>query len=145
MLKGGVYHYVYDPDYDTFNIGYNITVPDLQQIIDVKLASQKTLHNISLKRPSFIAYLVDTNRLHILPKFKLLCHMQHFATNRNNEWIANWNNDTQSKYGVLIYNGQLYTTKRRVNNDFVFGIAVESEILAEEMLEKFKNRIKKYY
>ena len=71
--------------------------------------------------------------------------MQYFAVSKNIEWLTDWKNEDQIKYGILVYGNEICIRKRRVNNDFVFGIAVKTRKIAEQILDEFGDRIEKYY
>jgi hypothetical protein len=66
-------------------------------------------------------------------KIYLLARMTQFALLRNGEWVADWDDCRQRKYGILAH------------NHFVFGIAVKSMEIAKEMLSIFEEDIIKYY
>lgn len=79
-------------------------------------------------------------------KIYLLARMTQFALLRNGDWVADWNDYRQKKYGILAD----ISTCRNIDceykrNHFVFGIAVYSMEIAKEMLSIFEEDIIKYY
>lgn len=82
----------------------------------------------------------------IKEKMLLMQEMFAFAHVRNEGWVTDWNNSNQKKYGVLKRNlGIIEVDYFYHVNHFVFGIAVKSQEIAEEMLSIFGERIEKYY
>ena len=79
-------------------------------------------------------------------KIQLMQEMHAFAHARNEGWIANWGGGSEKKFGVL-YNvcKGFEVSSSKVCNFFVFGIAVESKEIAQEMLEEFGERIEEIY
>src|SRR5690554_2377743 len=79
-------------------------------------------------------------------KALLMADMMHFAYVRNEGWVPNWGDDEQDKYGLSIGNNrEIYSISYCVHNCFLFGIAVKSREIAEEMLEEFGKRIERIY
>ncbi len=87
-------------------------------------------------------------------KMLLMQEMHAFAHVRNQgwmpdwgdeDWVPDWKDETQ-KWG-LSYNawGILQVYVNTWCNDFVFGIAVKSKAIAEEMMKEFGERIEKFY
>ena len=79
-------------------------------------------------------------------KIYLLARMTQFALLRNGEWVADWDDTYQVKYGIGCHNKKPFCDYRdNRRNDFIFGISVKSKEIAEEMLSIFKEDIEKYY
>lgn len=85
----------------------------------------------------------------IKEKALLMQEMYAFAHVRNKGWMPDWGTDWKDenqKWG-LSYDawGILQIYVNTWCNDFVFGVAVKSKEIAEEMLEIFGERIEKFY
>lgn len=80
-------------------------------------------------------------------KAKLLLNMTQFALLRNDRWESNWGCSSQSKYGICNMGKEVFiaTNSCYEQNHFVFGIAVRSREIANEMLNIFEEDIIKYY
>lgn len=79
-------------------------------------------------------------------KALLMADMMHFAYVRNEGWKPDWGDDEQDKYGLSIGNNrEIYSVSYCTCNFFLFGIAVKSSKIAEEMLLEFGKRIEKFY
>lgn len=75
-------------------------------------------------------------------RLNLYTEMQVFANFRNGDWVADWKDGTQSKYGVLLDRKNVYVCGTNgCNNYFIFQIVVKSLKIAEEMFEEFGERI----
>lgn len=78
-------------------------------------------------------------------KLNLYTEMQVFANFRNGDWVADWNNYYQNKYGIKIFDRNLVTGCFSTFNYFVFQISVKNKEIAQEMLEEFGERIKECF
>ena len=81
-----------------------------------------------------------------LEKITLMADMMRFAYIKNEGWVPDWENDEKEKFGltISIYYG-IYSGSYYGYNSFIFGIAVKSEEIAQEMLEEFGERIEEIY
>lgn len=70
-----------------------------------------------------------------------------FAHVMNDGWKPDWESAFQVKfkYGIKFIENALVIGDYLTFNGFIFGIAVKSKEIAEQMLEKFGDRIKKFY
>ena len=80
-------------------------------------------------------------------KALLMADMMHFAYARNDGWVPDWEIPSSKKWGVESegLEEEVYSTSYFSLNCFVFGIAVKSRKIAEEMLAEFGERIEKVY
>lgn len=78
-------------------------------------------------------------------KALLMADMMHFAYVRNEGWMPDWGDDDESKWGIAIYENKCLIENFYDVNYFIFGIAVKSQEIAEEMLAEFGDRIEKIY
>lgn len=78
-------------------------------------------------------------------RLNLYTEMQVFANFRNGDWVADWNNEEQNKYGIVIYESLLSIEDMNSYCAFIFQISVKSEKIAEEMLEEFGERIEECF
>lgn len=77
-------------------------------------------------------------------QLSLFTEMQVFANFRNGDWVADFYNRYQEKYGLFIYKGSL-KIQENYNYQFIFQISVKSLEIAEEMLDEFGDRIKECF
>ena len=79
-------------------------------------------------------------------KVTLMQEMHQFAHVRNEGWLPDWESSHQTKWG-LIYGGfvRLYLDNKYTSNNCIFGVAVKSREIAQEMLEEFGERISEVY
>lgn len=77
-------------------------------------------------------------------KMLLMQEMLAFAHARNDGWEPVWEDDSV-KHGIRYKGDTLCPCSYYHANNFVFGIAVKSIKIAEEMLETFRERLEKYY
>lgn len=106
------------------------------------------------KRKPEHAFKTEEQAELIKEKMLLMQEMYAFAHVKNEGWMPDWQDedwvpdwkDENQKWG-LSYDawGILQIYVNTGCNDFVFGIAVKSREIAEEMLEIFGERIKKFY
>lgn len=75
----------------------------------------------------------------------LYIEMKNFAHVMNEGWVADWNEETQGKYGILVRNGTPSLERLHTCNFFTFGISVKSPEIVEQMLAEFGERIKEVY
>lgn len=80
----------------------------------------------------------------IKEKILLMQEMHAFAHAMNDGWLPNWNDVSQKKHGIA-YERNSSIIEFKHYNYFIFGIAVKSEEIAEQMLKEFGERIEKYY
>lgn len=123
--------------------------PNLQSI------ENQGFRDSSLKLTPSATWLYFGYRLNLDPgktdslskKIQLLADMTEYADSVNGGWVPDWGSEDK-KWGVY------YDTVNSFHCDwfgyghsaqFVFGVAVKTEELAEQMLLKFKDRIEKYY
>lgn len=78
-------------------------------------------------------------------KMLLMQEMLAFAHVRNEGWVPKWELPQIGKFGLVISSGELFIESWITYNYFIFGIAVKSKEMAEEMIDIFGERIKKYY
>lgn len=77
-------------------------------------------------------------------KMLLMQEMLAFAHAKNEGWKPVWEDDSV-KHGIRYKGDTLCPCSYYHANNFVFGIAVKSIKIAEEMLEIFRERIEKHY
>ena len=77
-------------------------------------------------------------------KMILMQEMLAFAHVRNEGKIFDWSS-YKNKHGIVMNGGRAAVNTLIMSNVFVFGIAVKSEEIAEEMLEIFGKRIEQCY
>lgn len=77
-------------------------------------------------------------------KMLLMQEMLAFAHVRNDGWEPVWEDDSV-KHGIRYKGDTLCPCSYYHANNFVFGIAVKSIKIAEEMLETFRERLEKHY
>lgn len=78
-------------------------------------------------------------------KLNLYTEMQVFANFRNGDWVEDWDDMTQEKYGILFHCGVLTIESNFAIRNFVFQIPVKSREIAQEMIEEFGERIKECF
>lgn len=78
-------------------------------------------------------------------KMLLMQEMLAFAHVRNDGWDFDWTDGHTIKFGLVLIDDSVFVDKALMENNFVFGIAVKSERIAEEMFDIFGDRIEKYY
>lgn len=81
----------------------------------------------------------------IKEKVLLMQEMHAFAHVRNEGWLPDWQDEGQAKYGIFQKVDGIEVGWATYVNSFVFGVAVKSKAIAEEMLEIFGERIEKFY
>ena len=98
------------------------------------------------KRKPEHAFKTEEQAELIKEKMLLMQEMYAFAHVKNEGWIPDWGDLSKEKFGVLYsaYEG-LEVECTMGCNYFIFGIAVKSREIAEEMLAEFGDRIKKIY
>lgn len=77
-------------------------------------------------------------------KMLLMQEMLAFAHARNDGWEPVWE-DGSKKHGIVKREGKFYYSYYFNANNLLYGIAVKSREIAEEMLDIFRERIEKYY
>lgn len=78
-------------------------------------------------------------------KLNLYTEMQVFANFRNGDWVADWNDYNQSKFGISICRSSIIIEEFTYFYGFIFQIAVKNKEIAQEMLEEFGDRIKECF
>ena len=78
-------------------------------------------------------------------KMTLMQEMHAFAHAKNEGWKPDWEDRGERKHGINYVTYKFYTTHYYLNNLLVFGVAVKSEEIAEEMLEEFRYRLEAIY
>lgn len=81
----------------------------------------------------------------IKEKTLLMQEMYAFAHVKNEGWMPDWQDEEQSKYGIFQKVDGIEVGWATYVNSFVFGVVVKYMTIAEEMLEIFGERIKKFY
>ena len=81
----------------------------------------------------------------IKEKMLLMQEMHAFVHVRNGDWVADWDDSSQRKYGIILNENKAHADHYIRMNCLVFGVAVKSKAIAEEMLEIFGERIEKFY
>lgn len=81
----------------------------------------------------------------ITNKCRLLVEMSNYAFAVNKDWIPDWNNKEQKKFGIVMLNGKAVLRENELFNVFVFGICFSNKVLAHEMLKEFQDRIEIYF
>lgn len=77
-------------------------------------------------------------------KALLMADMMHFAYARNEGWVPDLA-DEEAKWGLVREFGYVISDYTFYHNEFVFGVSVKSEEIAQEMLEEFGERIEEIY
>jgi hypothetical protein len=101
------------------------------------------LHSETDKRPEHAFRTKEQAEL-IKDKMLLMQEMYAFAHVKNEGWMPDWE-DNGRKFGITQGGGEIEVDRFDYLNSFVFGIAVKSMEIAEEMLEIFGERIEKFY
>ena len=76
-------------------------------------------------------------------KLKLFSDLLKFAKEKNGNWVADWSNPNQGKYGLYYYKVFRVQYDDDINR-FVHGVSFETRESADEALEKFNNDLKIY-
>ena len=77
-------------------------------------------------------------------KALLMADMMHFAHARNEGWVPDWA-DEEAKWGLAREFEHVISDYTFYHNEFVFGVSVKSEEIAQEMLEEFGERVEEIY
>lgn len=96
------------------------------------------------RRPEY-AFKTEEQAELIKNKILLMQEMHAFAHVKNEGWMPDWQDEEQVKYGILQKLGGIGVDWFTWANPFVFGVAVKSQEIAEEMFEEFVERIEKFY
>ncbi len=102
------------------------------------------LHSETDKRPEH-AFRTHEQAELIKEKMLLMQEMHAFAHVKNCDWVADWDDSSQRKYGIILCENKAHVDHFIRMNQLVFGVAVKSKAIAEEMLEIFGERIEKIY
>ena len=82
----------------------------------------------------------------IMGKMLLMQEMYAFAHVKNEGWMPDWDDCETKKWGLITDTVEgIYLYSYFNFNPFIFGIAVKSEEIAQEMLEEFGERIEEIY
>ena len=99
----------------------------------------------SPRKPEHVFNTVPQAEL-IMNKMLLMQEMYAFAHVKNEGWIPDWGDCETKKWGLITDTVEgIYLYSYFNFNPFIFGIAVKSEEIAQEMLEEFGDRINKIY
>ena len=90
------------------------------------------------------AFKTEQQSALLAKKCALMVEMHKFAELRNGDWVADYSDANQEKFGIRLTD-IFETTKRFECNDFCFGVSVKSRQIAEEMLSIFGDRINEIY
>ena len=101
--------------------------------------------NSMVRRRPEHAFKTEEQAELIKEKALLMQEMYAFAHIKNEGWIPDWKADEEEKYGVACARDKAYADCSIRINHLVFGIAVKSQAIAQEMLEIFGERIEKFY
>ena len=133
----------------------NLCENSVSEKLDPQVLENQWVRDSSLKITPNVTWLHIGYRLNLnkektdslSKKIQLLADMTEYADSVNGGWVPDWGSEDK-KWGVY------YDTVNSFHCDwfgyghsaqFVFGVAVKTEELAEQMLLKFKDRIEKYY
>lgn len=92
-----------------------------------------------------LSFFTEKDAEFIQNKCRLLIEMSNFSFSVNGNWIPDWNDKYEKKFGIILQNGQAIVKENEFFNTYVFGIVVRNKITALEMLEEFKNRVELYF
>lgn len=81
----------------------------------------------------------------VAKKCNLMIEMHNFAYAMNDGWVPEFISNNQMNYGLFLTYGTLRVDESYGVNNYIFGVAVKSEGIAEQMLEEFGERIKEIY
>lgn len=108
-----------------------------QILIPEPLSCRNSIHAFHTNQKNFAQLIAD--------KCTLMLEMHQFAYHNNDGWVADYRNNKQYKFGVRHLNNKFIVDSVLHQNILVFGIAVKSKELAEQMLSEFGDRIKQLY
>ena len=77
-------------------------------------------------------------------KMNLMQEVHAFAHVRNDGWLPDWA-DEEAKWGLAREFEHVISDYTFYHNEFVFGVSVKSEEIAQEMVEEFGERIQDIY
>lgn len=104
-----------------------------------------TYTNKSKRKPEHVFRTQEQAEI-VKDKMLLMQEMHSFAHVKNEGWLPDWRDADECKWGIALGGERgMYVDWYFFTNGFVFGIAVKSEEIAEEMLEEFGERIDKIY
>lgn len=89
----------------------------------------------------------DEEISHYIDKGDLYAQMQKFCSyyNEKDGFVADWTEESQNKYGILISDKKPIIDFVWASNYFTFGLCVGSQERAEQMLKIFGADLEKYY
>ena len=116
----------------------------LRDIIDIDNGLVVCSYAKSNRKPEY-AFRTSEQAELIKEKMLLMQEMHAFAHVRNEGWVADWEDGGRMKYGIIQKGNKVEGYYFYHANSFVFGVAVKSKKIAEEMMEIFGERIEKFY
>lgn len=78
-------------------------------------------------------------------QFRLMKELQTFAKLRNGDWVADWGDESQGKFGITLEERKAKLDSWGISNGFVYGISFPTKEIAAEALEIFGERIEQFY
>lgn len=121
--------------------------PDKEKYFFLRSSSRKGLivnANYGFDRKPEYAFRISGQAEIIKEKILLMQEMYAFAYVKNNWWSPDWKNQ-ERKYGIVCKEGRAEVDWFTSGNLLVFGVAVKSEEIVQEMLEEFGARIEEVY
>ena len=115
---------------------YRLYVSGDNRIIPYKLSTLINNNEFSFKNEEH-AELISK-------KCNLMIKMHNFAYAMNDGWVPDWENGNE-KWGIVHFDDIFKIRCLNRYNDFICGISVKSEELAQQMLEEFGEEIKLVY
>ena len=98
----------------------------------------------SKRKPEYAFKTIEQAEL-IKEKTLLIWEMYAFAHVRNGGWRPDWTHGEEVKHGIVQNGNDAEVDCFTHANSFVFGVAVKSIEIAEEMLEIFGERVEQFY
>lgn len=96
------------------------------------------------RKPEY-AFRTEEQAELIKDKVLLVQEMHAFAHVKNEGWMPDWGDGGQAKHGIVHKGNEIQVYVFGYLNGFVFGVAVKTMEIAEEMLDIFGERIEKFY
>lgn len=135
---------------------FEITQVDLQRIekecsiaqksilksIGIEYVEPKLLWSRKEKANKFYNISLSTHEHHIHNTMLLMRNWAAFH-NQLDEFVADWTNERQSKYGIVPEFNKYKICQYSYVNSFIFQISVNSKERTEEMLTEFKSDLEK--
>ena len=101
--------------------------------------------DIKLNYENIHTFQTNEQALQHAKRLNLYTEMQVFANFKNGDWVADWNDVNQEKFGILFHCEKLSIESNFSYNDFVFQVTVKNKEIAQEMIEEFGERIKECF